>query len=125
MCGWAGWHVMSKISSNTLSPHATQFVFAICGIIATPLFYIMLPKHTKWDWHGIGWAAGAWTSTAIATFAYVSVLSKNNISGVVGIASSYPIIVMLLAVVFMGEAFSWSKFIGLLCVLLGVFVSSR
>lgn len=82
-------------------------------------------EHYKWSWDGIGWVIAAFLSTAIGTLAYMFAVSKNDISAVVGYATTYPILVCIIGVVFMGESFSIQKGIGLLLVLAGVFVSSR
>ena len=125
MAGWSGWNIFSKLSTNTLNPVAVQFIFALCGAFAAPIFYCLLPPNVKWDPKGILFAAAAYVSTSIAVFAYVHLISKNNVSAIIPIANSYPVFVVLFAHFVMHESYSWQKAVGLLFVIAGVVMTAR
>lgn len=126
--GWGLFHNFARIAAQHLPVPAMQLVAASCWILAIPLYVYLLNKTTtpyKWNVSGIAWCAAAFLVSNIATFAYMYVLSKNDVSKVVGIATSYPALTMMVAVLFMGESFTWQKFVGLILVLGGVFITVR
>ena len=125
---WGAFHNFSRLALKSLPPSSIPIIFSICSLASVPLYhYLMLKSPIKWSWNwsGIGWAIAAYICTAGGSLAYMFVLSKANVSSVVGISTSYPIITMIIAVLFMGEAFSASKFIGALLILAGIFVSTK
>lgn len=125
--GWGLFHNFSRMATHYLPVPAMQIVAGICWTLTLPLYFFLLHRTPEYKWNvpGIAWCVAAFLATNIGTFAYMYVLSKNNVSSVVGYATTYPIVVMIVATVFMGEAFSLMKFFGLLLILTGVFVSSR
>lgn len=124
--GWALFHNFVKLASHHLPTPAMQIVSAICWCTTIPLYVSLLNKTPhKWSLIGIGWCVAAFISTSVGTYAYLQVVSKNDVSKVVAIATSYPIITVLVSIVFMNEVLTWQKVVGLLLVLSGVFVSSR
>lgn len=124
--GWGSYHNLAKYSSNTLSPPAIPLIGALVNIIFIPLYCWMLHKAPiKFTWQGVSWAVLAYCCSILGTLAYTFVLSKNDVSKVVGIATSYPIWTMLIAVMVMKEPLTLQKGLGLLLVVGGVIVSSR
>lgn len=126
--GWGIYHNFIKLATKTLPPPAIPIIFSICSIATVPLYHYLITKSSikyNWDWAGVGWAIAAYVATAGGSLAYMFCLSKTNVSNVVGIASSYPLLVMLIAVVFMKEQFSLFKLIGTIFILMGVFISTR
>ena len=126
--GWGLSHNFWRLSAKTTPPAAIPIIGLICGLCLTPLYLWVLNKNslsTKWNWQGISWAALGYIVSALGTLAYMFVLQKNDVSRVVGISTSYPILTMMVAIMFMGETFSLAKFIGLLLVLTGVMVATR
>ena len=126
VAGWGFYHNACKLASHTLSPAAIPIVGVFCATTLAPLYYWMLHRTPiKFSWQGVGWATAAYYASALGSLAYMYVLSKSEVSQVVSISTSYPILTMLIAVFFMGEEMTTHKFFGLLLVLAGVFVSSR
>lgn len=124
--GWALFHNFVKLASHHLPTPAMQIVSGVCWMATLPIYIAMLNKTPhKWSWIGVGWCLLAFIATNIGTYTYLQVIAKNDVSKVVSIATSYPIVTMLVAIFFMGETLTWQKFLGLLLVLSGVFVSSR
>lgn len=130
--GWAVSQNLWKIACKTLPPPAIPLIGALCSMMLLPVYYWILRKTSvptaltlKLSWQGITWAAAGYLVSAIGTLTYMYVLSQKDVSQTVSIVSVYPALTFLVAVIFMGEAFSFAKFIGLLLVLAGIFVASR
>lgn len=125
---WSLYHCFAKLSTNTLPAPAVQLILSICYAASIPLYLAILNKtgqSVKWNSTGTMWAILAWISTAIGTLTYTYALEKTNVSTAVIIATSYPILTVFFAIAFLGEAFSWSKLLGLAFVFGGVVLTVR
>lgn len=127
IAGWGLYHNMAKLASRSLPPAAVQLVACMCACAIAPIYYALLHKssNVKWNIPGVGWAIAAGMASIIGTFAYIYVLSQKDVSQTVSIVSSYPALTFVVAVFFMGEAFSIARCLGLILVLAGAFVASR
>jgi len=126
--GWGLYHSFCKAATKTLPPPAIPIIFSICSIATVPLYHHLITKSPvkySWDWAGVGWAIAAYIATAGGSLAYMFAISKTNVSNVVGIASSYPLLVIIVAALFMKEQFSLPKFVGAALILVGVFISTK
>lgn len=63
--------------------------------------------------------------TMIGVFAYLKAMSFSEASRIVPISSTYPVITFIIAVVILGESFSFTKLCGTLLVVFGVYLISR
>lgn len=53
---------------------------------------------------------------------YFKALSNYNVSKVVPMVSVYPLVASIIAVIFLGEAFSFTKFLGIILIVLGIII---
>lgn len=65
-------------------------------------------------------AAGGLIAGLAGQLAFYSALKWGEASVVVPVAATYPLVALLVSVVFLGEAFTWQKFIGIGLVVGGV-----
>ncbi len=65
-------------------------------------------------------AAGGIVAGLIGQFVFYSALKAGEASVVVPVAATYPLVALLIAVLFLGESFTWSKLVGIGLVVGGV-----
>lgn len=128
--GWGLYHIFAKQATRTLHPAMVQLLFSLCAVIALPCYYLLVQQAHKstpirWSASSLGWVGAAYLASSIGTLAYVYALSQKDVGQVVGIATSYPVLVLAISVLFMGETLTWAKGMGVLLVVAGIFVSSR
>ncbi|MCX7905660.1 MAG: EamA family transporter [Elusimicrobiales bacterium] len=61
----------------------------------------------------------------IGVFAYLKAMSTSEASKIVPISSTYPLLTLILAVLFLGESFTLSKLIGTVLIVFGVYLISK
>ncbi|MBI5643364.1 MAG: EamA family transporter [Deltaproteobacteria bacterium] len=65
-------------------------------------------------------AAGGLIAGLLGQFAFYSALKSGEASVVVPVAATYPLVALLVSVIFLGEAFTWQKLAGIGLVVGGV-----
>ena len=63
--------------------------------------------------------------TMFGVFAYLKAMSYDEASRIVPLSSTYPLITFLVAVFFLGESFTISKFLGTILVIIGIYFISK
>ncbi|MGC8866928.1 MAG: EamA family transporter [Elusimicrobiales bacterium] len=58
-------------------------------------------------------------------FAYLKAMSVGEASKIVPISSTYPLITLIIAVIFLGESFTLTKFFGTLLIVAGIYFVSK
>lgn len=123
--GWASWAVLNKTALNHLNPMALQFITSLFSFPLSFLYWQFVPKDTRWTSVGIGWTIAAAVATFGGSLAYMYAASQKEVSSVISLTACYPALTFLLAVMFLGETFTMTKFGGLVLILLGVWVVSK
>lgn len=123
--GWASWSVLNKTALNHLNPMAVQFVTSLLSFPLCFIYWRFVPKDTQWSAAGIGWTVVAAVSTFCGSLAYMYAASQKEVSSVISLTACYPALTFILAVMFLGETFTMTKFGGLVLILLGVWVVGK
>jgi len=63
--------------------------------------------------------------TMLGVFTYLKAMNFDEASKIVPLSSTYPLITFLIAVLFLGESFTVSKFAGTLLVIAGIYFISK
>lgn len=63
--------------------------------------------------------------TMFGVFAYLKALNLGDASKIVPLSSTYPLITFFAAILFLGESFTWTKFLGTLFIITGVYLISK
>jgi len=124
--GWALWAFLSKIAMSTIHPLMVQFVTYVVGIVSAAIYFIFIYKfQLKWNVVGIGWATIAAVFGILGSSMYMFASSQKEVSSVLPLAAAYPVLVCILAILFLGETFTLNKLIGLALVTAGVYVLDK
>lgn len=126
--GWSLWHVFNKIAVMRLHP-IQMFMIASCVNVALfPLYYFMFKQQGVSNQFHIGSVAFcvlASISTAIGSAAYIYGIRTGELGTIAVLSCSYPLLTVLLSVLFLGESLTLSKIIGMIFVVAGVIVLGR
>lgn len=128
---WGSAPVFEKIGLKNLSPFVAVFVRSLAVLIISGIA-ITLSSH-GWNWiyaEGAGkgivmLAIGGILSAFIGQFFYFTALKSGSASIVVPLASTYPLVAVLLALLFLKEGLSLHKFAGIILVISGIILLSR
>lgn len=58
-------------------------------------------------------------------FAYLIAMNSDEASRIVPLSSTYPLITLIISVLFLGESFTYSKLIGTILIIAGIYIISR
>ncbi|KUO75855.1 MAG: hypothetical protein APF81_05340 [Desulfosporosinus sp. BRH_c37] len=64
-------------------------------------------------------------ASLLGQFAYYYALKLGDISKVAPMFATYPAVTVIVAILFLGEKFTWNKFIGLITIIVGVILVKR
>lgn len=62
------------------------------------------------------------TTAMTGVYFYLKAMSGNEVSKIVPLCSAYPLVTLILAVVFLSEGFTWFKLLGTLLIASGVWI---
>ena len=93
---------------------------ALCFLPLLPRFAGRLSDLTPRNW--IFLCLGGLMASIIGQLCFYRALKMGDVSRVVPIGASYPILAFLLGVVFLGESLTWSKTGGIVLVMMGVYL---
>jgi len=112
---------------GTVDPAIGVFIRSIGVVLGTLLFIPFLPRLsgrvaelTPRNW--IFLCLGGLVASVIGQLCFYRALKIGEVSRVVPIGASYPVLALLFGILFFGEAFSWSKMAGIAFVVTGVFL---
>lgn len=120
---WSVCSIFDKKALQRASNSEVLLTLYLCYLLALPLFVVILHA-TKPGWHlsagMFAWSALSAIASAIAMAAYTFALSKKDASYVVGITSSYPFVLQILAAFMLHETLQPARLVGALFIAIGV-----
>lgn len=75
-----------------------------------------------WSLQGFGWSAAAGFVNFVGFLAFFAAIEKGKVSTVIAMSSLYPVITILLSVLFLQEKISTREGLGIACALLAGFL---
>jgi transporter family protein len=125
---WGFAPLLEKIGlRGTVDPVLGVLVRSIGVILGTLCFLPMLPRLGSrladlTPRHWIFLCLGGLTASVIGQLCFYRALKAGDMSRVVPIGASYPVLAFLLGVIFLGESFTLSKTCGIVLVMAGVYL---
>lgn len=127
--GWGVWGFACKVALQKLHPAQLQITAYIVGVLCIPILYFIMkssPTNTPTNsGGGYGWAILASVCSIAAYLAYLYNLKSGQAGTVSVLASINPLLTFILSVIFLGEAITFIKVIGIISILLGVILVGR
>lgn len=83
---------------------------------------ILKPQQIKSaDLRSVAWLIlGGFLASCVGQIAFYKGLKAGEVSRIVPISGSYPLVTFILGILFLGEAISWVKFLGIILVTMGI-----
>ncbi|MBM3822445.1 MAG: DMT family transporter [Verrucomicrobia bacterium] len=121
---WGGWAVMGKAVGEAFSPAQSQ-AYSTLGML--PVLLILLrrakPAERAASKKHAGWAFGAGLMACLGNMAYYDALSRGGKAAtVMPLTAMYPLVTILLALVFLKERFNRIQFLGIGCSLVSIYL---
>ncbi len=123
---WGIWGILDKKALQKASPYEVLFRLYALALIEIPIVVWMLNvQSSNWNFAQIDNAVWFYTAIAallqcIAIVCYLEAMSMTEASYVLGITASYPLVLQILAVFYLGETFVLNRFIGAILIGIGV-----
>lgn len=123
---WGGASILEKTGLKNIDP-LTAVTWRSLALTIILFSYNLAvrggEKLIQVDWRSLGFIVGAGIfSGLLAQITYFTALKTGEISRVVPIAGSYPLIAAVLAFLLLGEQLSWTKILGIILIIIGVFL---
>lgn len=115
---WGVWGVFSKMASAHSKPRQV-LIFQSAGVIAFTLVVLLLERfRVEWSTPGFTWSFLAGFFTFIGFLTFFAALEQGKASTVVTLSALYPVVTILLSVIFLHEKISLKEGVGIVFALI-------
>jgi bacterial/archaeal transporter family protein len=113
LIAWGLWGFFSKLASNHTRPRQT-LLFQAVGVMTFALVVLAL-EHFKIQWSpaGFGWSFAAGFINFIGFLAFFAAVEKGKVSTVITLSSLYPLVTIVLSILFLREKVSPREGLGI------------
>jgi len=119
---WGVWGFFSKLASTYARPRQT-LLFQVVGVMAVGMVVLSMERfHIEWTPQGFGWSAAAGFVNFVGFLSFFAAVEKGKVSTVIAMSSLYPVITIVLSVLFLHEKISSREGLGIACALLAGFL---
>jgi transporter family protein len=117
---WGLWGFLPKITTRTISPMHAMIFEAIGGVLVAALAVFNRGFHLELTRQGVVLALLTGVFGILGAWMYLQAVSTGKVSLVVSFTALYPILTILLAVLFLGETLNVRQGIGIAMALLSM-----
>ena len=122
LVAWGVWGLFSKLASAYGRPRQT-LLFQVVGVMAFGLVVLTMERfHVEWSPQGFAWSAAAGFVNFLGFLFFFAAIDKGKVSTVIAMSSLYPVVTIVLSVLFLQERISVREGCGILCALLAGFL---
>lgn len=117
---WGGWGFFEKLATNHISPK-NVYLFTAAGPITVAVF-ILISQNFRAEFHRLGtvYAVIAGLSGSIGGLLFVHALRKGKASIVITVTALYPLVAILLSIIFLREEITIKQGIGIILALIAM-----
>ena len=122
---WGFWGIFDKKAVATAAPPVVLLISVLAqAVVALVAILAMRMSGQPIDWKSATLLWGGLSGLAVAggMIAYLYALSQRDASWVLGITAGYPAIMVVLAVLWLGESVSLLRLAGIGVVMLGIYL---
>ena len=121
---WGIWGFASKLAANAVPPKPA-LLFQCVGVLAFSLVVLGLERfHVSWNGPGFGWAFVAGFFAFVGFLTYFAALEKGPVSVVVVVSALYPLVTILLSLVFLHERLNLRQGVGIVLAIVAAVILS-
>ncbi len=122
LLAWGVWGFFSKLASTYTRPRQT-LLFQVAGVMAVGLVVLSLERfHIDWSPQGFSWSFAAGFVNFIGFLFFFAAVEKGKVSTVIAMSSLYPVVTIVLSILFLQEKISAREGLGIVCALLAGFL---
>ena len=122
LVAWGVWGVFSKLASSYGRPRQT-LLFQVAGVMAFGFIVLSMERfHIQWSARGFGWSAAAGFVNFVGFLTFFAAVEKGKVSTVIAMSSLYPVVTIVLSILFLHEKISTREGLGIACALLAGFL---
>ena len=122
LLAWGVWGFFSKLASTYTRPRQT-LLFQVAGVMAVGLVVLSLERfRIDWSPQGFGWSFAAGFVNFIGFLFFFAAVEKGKVSTVIAMSSLYPVVTIVLSILFLQEKISAREGLGIVCALLAGFL---
>lgn len=115
---WGLWGVFSKLASNYAKPKQA-LLFQTVGVVAFAVVVLFLERfHLEWSRPGFSWAALGGFFAFIGFLTFFAALDTGKASTVVTVSALYPLVTILLSILFLQERLTLRQGVGIVFALI-------
>jgi transporter family protein len=115
---WGLWGVFSKLASNYLKPRQALLFQTVGVLIFAGLVLILENFRIEWSTAGFTWAALGGFFAFVGFLTFFAALEHGKTSTVVTLSALYPLVTILLSIVFLHEKLSPRQGVGIVLALI-------
>lgn len=113
LIAWGLWGVFSKLASSHTRPRQT-LLFQAIGVVAFALLVLVMERFKiQWSPAGFGWSFAAGFINFVGFLAFFAAVEKGKVSTVITLSSLYPLVTIMLSVLFLHETISRREGLGI------------
>jgi len=118
MVVWGLWGICSKLASNYSKPKQA-LIFQSVGVIAFTIVVLFMERfHIEWSLPGFNWAAAGGFFAFVGFLTFFAALEKGNASTVITLSALYPLVTIILSIIFLHERLNRTQGVGVAFALL-------
>jgi transporter family protein len=125
---WGFWAFALKKAVNEMSPLAAWVAYGCTLVLLVPVALVVgrlsgIPM--RFPWQGTAWAVAAAAFVGLGVFALLSAMRGGEASQTVALTATYPVVTLVLAILFLREPFTMSRALGVVVLCAGAYLVSR
>ena len=110
---WGLWGFLIKIASFTLSPKSAMVYDLVGNVVILLILLLVMKFRVEFETKGVAFAILAGISVGLGSLAFIYALSKGKAVLVMAITALYPVITILLSLIFFKEPISVKQMAGI------------
>jgi len=122
---WGGWGLFSKMAAVHLPVRQIFIVELGAYLVVAAAVLVLRPQPLTWPAAGVAAALGAGFCGALGLFCFLGALGAGQAAVVVPLTALYPIVTVILSLVFLQEALSLRQVAGIVLALGAVWLLSQ
>lgn len=124
---WGIAGALQKVAVGKMSVASVQLVGVVTALFVIVIYYMIsaAAKTPTWTTSGTYWGILAALTSVMGSILFVYLLRGRDASSLMGYAACYPLVTFIIAILFMGEAFTTTRLVGIGFVLFGLMIMGR
>lgn len=121
---WGTWGFLSKLGSDRVEPHQLQILFTFGLVPPVIIAWAQLGGKIETDLRGALYGILNGVISGLGMLAFYAALAKGKASIVNPVTALFPLLTILLAIVFLRERINWVQGVGMILALVAILILS-